>query len=201
MNAWIKSVILPVVCLVIFIAVMIVYVKPQRAKINEMQDELDILLGKGDKMVPIEKIMAQEAIVDSLRQLIEDVKDRLYPVAEFGELGEAIENSGRRFNLRLVTLTPDYSKLNLIQKDGEEITELPITIDMEGRFLQFAQYLERLSEFPYVKAREVNLYRSDKKVRSDEIVIEVKGVVIFKNKLNQKSKKESQLASAIKGVI
>jgi len=197
MNEWIKIAVVPVVCIALFAAATVLYVTPGKAKIQDLKEELDILYGKGDRMVPMEKILAQEAVVDSLSRVVRDMKDRLYPVAEFADLGQAIENSGRRFNLRLVTLTPDYSKLNLIQQQGVEITELPITINMQGQFLQFARYLERLSEFPYVKATEVNLSRSEELLNSSDIAIEIKGVVIFKSKtkLNEPQTKKKTVSS------
>jgi Tfp pilus assembly protein PilO len=196
MNDWVKILIMPVAGLLILLAVFMGYIKPQDAKIEKMNEQLDILLGKGDRMVPIEKIMAQEAVVDSLHFIVKDMKDRLYPVAEFADLGRAIESSGRKFNLRLITLTPDYSKLNLIQQAGVEITELPITINMTGHFMEFAHYLERLSEFPYVKATEVVLKRSDEEGSINQINIEIQGLVIFKNKLTQKDSQESKPVSA-----
>jgi Tfp pilus assembly protein PilO len=196
MNDWVKILIMPVAGLLILLAVFMGYIKPQDAKIEKMNEQLDILLGKGDRMVPIEKIMAQEAVVDSLHFIVKDMKDRLYPVAEFADLGRAIESSGRKFNLRLITLTPDYSKLNLIQQAGVEITELPITINMTGHFMEFAHYLERLSEFPYVKATEVILKRSDEEGSINQINIEIQGLVIFKNKLTQKDSQESKPVSA-----
>ncbi|MBN2522998.1 MAG: type 4a pilus biogenesis protein PilO [Bacteroidales bacterium] len=191
MQDWIKIFIVPVVCLVVFAIVLSLYVNPQHVKIRDMENQLDVLHGKGDKMVPEAKILAQETIVDSLQQAVKDLKDRLYPVAEFSDLGKAIANSVRRFNLQLMTLTPDYSKLNLIQQEGQEITELPITINMTGKFMQFAHYLETLSDFPYVKATEVNLRRS--KETSNDVVIEIKGVVIFKNKVNQESGQDQKV--------
>jgi Tfp pilus assembly protein PilO len=194
MNDWAKILIMPVAGLLILIAVFAGYIKPQNTKIEQMNEQLDILLGKGDRMVPIEKILAQEAVVDSLHLIVKDLKDRLYPVAEFADLGRAIESSGRKFDLRLVNLTPDYSKLNLIQQAGVEITELPITINMTGHFMEFAHYLERLSEFPYVKATEVTLKRSDEEGSTNQIIIEIHGLVIFKNKLTQK---ESQVPKPV----
>ncbi|MFC1569612.1 hypothetical protein ACFL4L_05210 [bacterium] len=182
MNNWIKIIIVPILSICLFVIVTMLYVQPGQAKIQDLKDQLDILYGKGDRMVPIELILKQEAIVDSLKFVVSDMKDRLYPVADFADLGQAIESSGRKFNLLLVTLTPDYSKLNLIQQEGIEITELPITINMQGQFLQFARYLERLSEFPYVKATEINLSRSEELLNSDNISIEIRGVVIFKSK-------------------
>jgi Tfp pilus assembly protein PilO len=196
MNDWVKILIMPVAGLLILIAVFTGYIKPQDSKIEKMNEQLDILLGKGDRMVPIEKILAQEAVVDSLHLIVKDMKDRLYPVAEFADLGQAIESSGRKFNLRLITLTPDYSKLNLIQQAGVEITELPITINMTGHFMEFAHYLERLSEFPYVKATEVILKRSDEEGSTNQINIEIQGLVIFKNKLTQKDSQASKPVSA-----
>jgi Tfp pilus assembly protein PilO len=196
MNDWVKILIMPVAGLLILIAVFTGYIKPQDSKIEKMNEQLDILLGKGDRMVPIEKILAQEAVVDSLHLIVKDMKDRLYPVAEFADLGQAIESSGRKFNLRLITLTPDYSKLNLIQQAGVEITELPITINMTGHFMEFAHYLERLSEFPYVKATEVILKRSDEEGSINQINIEIQGLVIFKNKLTQKDSQASKPVSA-----
>jgi Tfp pilus assembly protein PilO len=196
MNDWVKILIMPVAGLLILLAVFAGYIKPQDAKIEKMNEQLDILLGKGDRMVPIEKILTQEAVVDSLHLIVKDMKDRLYPVAEFADLGQAIESSGRKFNLRLITLTPDYSKLNLIQQAGVEITELPITINMTGHFMEFAHYLERLSEFPYVKATEVILKRSDEEGSTNQIAIEIQGLVIFKNKLTQKDSQESKPVSA-----
>ena len=196
MNDWVKILIMPVAGLLILLAVFMGYIKPQDSKIEKMNEQLDILLGKGDRMVPIEKILAQEAVVDSLHLIVKDMKDRLYPVAEFADLGQAIESSGRKFNLRLITLTPDYSKLNLIQQAGVEITELPITINMTGHFMEFAHYLERLSEFPYVKATEVILKRSDEEGSINQINIEIQGLVIFKNKLTQKDSQASKPVSA-----
>jgi Tfp pilus assembly protein PilO len=196
MNDWVKILIMPVAGLLILLAVFTGYIKPQDSKIEKMNEQLDILLGKGDRMVPIEKILAQEAVVDSLHLIVKDMKDRLYPVAEFADLGQAIESSGRKFNLRLITLTPDYSKLNLIQQAGVEITELPITINMTGHFMEFAHYLERLSEFPYVKATEVILKRSDEEGSTNQINIEIQGLVIFKNKLTQKDSQASKPVSA-----
>ena len=196
MNDWVKILILPVAGILVLIAVYGGYIKPQDTKIEEMNEQLDILLGKGDRMVPIEKILTQEAVVDSLQLIVKDLKDRLYPVAEFADLGRAIESSGRKFNLRLVSLTPDYSKLNLIQQAGVEITELPITINMTGHFTEFAHYLERLSEFPYVKATEVILKRSDEGGSLNQITIEIQGLVIFKNKLTQKESQAPKPVSA-----
>ena len=196
MNDWVKVLIVPVAGILILIAAYAVIIKPQDTKIEEMNEQLDILLGKGDRMVPIEKILTQEAVVDSLQLIVKDLKDRLYPVAEFADLGRAIESSGRKFNLRLVSLTPDYSKLNLIQQAGVEITELPITINMTGHFTEFAHYLERLSEFPYVKATEVILKRSDEGGSLNQITIEIQGLVIFKNKLTQKESQAPKPVSA-----
>ena len=60
MNDWVKILILPVAGILVLIAVYGGYIKPQDMKIEQMNKQLDILLGKGDRMVPIEKILAMD---------------------------------------------------------------------------------------------------------------------------------------------
>jgi len=195
MNEWIKIILAPVIALCFFIAAMLVYITPGKDKHKELQHELDVLMGKGENMVPIEKIIEQETMTDSLKQMIFEMKERLYPVAEFSELGQDLENSCRKYGLRLLILTPEYSKLNLVQQEDQEITELPITIVMTGSFMEFARYMEQLTEFSYVKATQVNLYRPENNPIGNQIIIEIEGLVIFKNKI-QKPADKSELVSA-----
>ncbi|MBN1781614.1 type 4a pilus biogenesis protein PilO [bacterium] len=192
MNNWVKSVIAPVAAIVLLIVAVTLVYKPGKLEILALRERLAVLEGQGEKLIPEERIRNEQAKVDSLRAIVADMKDRLYPVAEFAELGKAIESNGRKFDLRLVILTPDYSKLNLIQQEGQEITELPITINMQGRFMQFARYLEKLSEFPYVKATEVNLSRMED---GSSIEIEIKGIVIFKNSVNEPNKEKKPVSA------
>ncbi len=186
MNEWVKLGIKPLVCILIFVLVMMLYIKPQGVKYEAKEKELNMLQGKGDRIIPLDDIVKEETVADSLFNTVKLMKERLYPLNDFKNLGKELENECRNFNLKLVSLTPEFAKLNLIEQEENEITELPVALSIRGSFLQFAKYLEQVSDLSYLKIIEVNLVRNpDGNPASGEILIELNGIVYFENQIEK----------------
>ena len=177
-----KELIKIIVWLVAGIAILtaeVVLVKtPSNQKKIELEAELDILRGKTKRGVEEIKIINMEQAVDSLTAVLIDIKDRLYPAEEFDGLGKAIQKSGTQLSLQLIDVKPDYPKLKQLNNSSDEVVELPVTITLRGKFLQFARFLEHLSEFPYVKALEISIRHTENHEATIDGIIY--GQVIFK---------------------
>lgn len=169
----------PVAIVFLAVALLVLFDIPARREIKKMKGELAVLEYKIKQDVPELLIQRLQTIADSLSLVLKNKENKIYPMADLIGLGPKIQTIVNRYNLTLIALKPKYESLITLQTDTAEISELPITIEIKGKFASFAKFIDDLTKLPFaIKADEFALNRED---REKAVVdIEIKGVLFLR---------------------
>jgi Tfp pilus assembly protein PilO len=178
-KSQLKIFILPFATIVLLIVWLSVLYLPVIRNKKELEKKWELLQNQIRSEVPEARLESMKTFVDSLFAYIDVREEHFYPVERLLDLGRSIEQIGKQYGLTLVSVSPDYESLSLIQKAEEGVTELPLTLEFTGSFNQFAKFVESVPDFPYViRVNEVFLDRESK----DSLVLTViiKGVIVLR---------------------
>ena len=190
MNKYqLKIFILPLATLVLFIVWLSVLYLPVTRDKKELEKKWGLLQNQIRSEVPESRLGTMKTFVDSLFAYIDVREEHFYPVEKLLDLGRAIEQIGKQYGLTLISVSPGYESLSLIQKAEEGVTELPLTLEFTGSFIQFAKFVESVPDFPYViRVNEVFLEKESEDQLA--LTLNIKGVIVLR--------KESVTEDAIK---
>lgn len=174
-----KFVLMPSLGVLLFVGWFMTFHKPVRREMGILGEQLTELEEKEKQIVSEAEVRAIRSEVDSLFSKLDEGMGRIYPEKQLLDLGRAVENIGKRFGLKLISIVPDYESLSLFIEDKGEISELPVTMVFEGSFQEFTQFLDGISEFPLViRVNEVTLEKENQD--STELNIQMRGVIVLR---------------------
>jgi Tfp pilus assembly protein PilO len=174
-----KIVIWPSFAVLVLIGWFMTFHKPVRREMGILSGQLRELEKKEKEIVSEEEVRAIRSEVDSLFSKLDEGMERIYPEKQLLDLGRAVENIGKHFGLKLISIVPDYESLSIFIEDKGEISELPVTMEFEGSFQEFTQFLDGISEFPLViHVNEATLEKGNQD--STELNIKMRGVIIMR---------------------
>ena len=166
---------------------------PGKKEINQLQGELDRLLQKGNEQITEGRMQVMKGIVDSLDKDLDDGMNRIYPEEKLLDLGRAIENIAKKYNLKLVSVSPNYSSLSLFQQEQTELSELPMMMEFSGKFKHMTRFLDNIPNFPFVlRVNEMKI--ENKEQSSAGLTFELRGVIVLR-----KERSDERIVDNIKG--
>ena len=166
---------------------------PIQREMKIFDGRFDQLREKERKLVPESSVQIVRKDVDSLSTDIVNRMKRLFPEDRLLELGRVIDEIGTAYSLILISVTPDYEKLSLFSEEGEDISQLPLSMEFEGKFTDFTQFLDGIPNFPIaMHFDEVKLEKED--LEKAELKIEFHGTIVLK-RLPKNESTEKVIAS------
>lgn len=178
-KSQLKIFILPFATVVLIIVWLSVLYLPVIRNKKELENKWELLQNQIRSEVPEARLETMKTFVDSLFAYIDVREGHFYPVEKLLDLGRSIEQIGKQYGLKLISVSPDYESLALIQKTEEGVTELPLTLEFTGSFIQFAKFVESVPDFPYViRVNEVFLEKESEDKPALNVII--KGVIVLR---------------------
>jgi len=165
---------------------------PFNKTIAEYTKQRLILENKDKLSISDLRVQVMKTEIDSLTRRLERDMSRLYSEDQLLDLGRVIDRIGKKYGLKLVTITPDYKGLPQLIGEQEKITVFPMTITFGGTFVQFTKFLDDITNFPIVfQAESISLTKEEGSGSKIKGEMRCK-IVMRKNRNDDKS--ESQLA-------
>jgi Tfp pilus assembly protein PilO len=169
----------PLAVVLLAVALLVLFDIPARRDIKKVKGELAALEFKIKQDVPEPLIQKIQDDADSLSSVLKNMENKIYPMADLIGLGPKIQTIVKSYNLTLVALKPKYESLAALQTDTADISELPITIEIKGKFPAFAKFVDDLTKLPFaIKADEFVLNREDRETAV--VDMEIKGVLFLR---------------------
>ena len=174
-----KIIILPAL-MVLFVLIWIFFIFiPKSNQIKELNHHLAELNKKEQQKVSESKIKAIEKDIDNLSKKFHNNVSRFFPEKSLLDLGEYFENIGGRYHLKLNSIMPDYASLHLLKDESQDVTELPVKMEFNGSFLQFARFLDNIPGYPFIiRIQQVSIANIENKY--SKLNITLHGIVIIK---------------------
>ena len=177
-KSQLKIFILPFATIVLLIVWLSALYLPVIRNKKELEKKWELLQNQIKNEVPEARLETMKTFVDSLFAYLDVREEHFYPVEKLLDLGRSIEQIGKEYGLTLISVSPGYESLALIQKAEEGVTELPLTLKFTGSFIQFAKFVESVPDFPYVvRVNEVFLDREEDQVA---LTVIIKGVIVLR---------------------
>lgn len=178
-NKNLRNLIVSAVIVIIVLAVAIIKLYlPLNRDLKQMKAEERQLQGRLNKEVTLAQVFVMKDVVDSLKTIRKNLTRKFYPAEELIDLGKSIEKIGKEFGLKMVLITPDYEKLDLILEIGVEPIGLPIEVEFKGSFSQCSRFLDHIEEFSVaLRINEVEMIVEE--VDSSTLDFTIKGVVFI----------------------
>jgi Tfp pilus assembly protein PilO len=192
-KSQLKIFVLPLATIILFFVWLGVFYTPVTRDKKQLEKKWELLQNQIKSEVPESRLESMKTFVDSLFAYIDVREEHFYPVENLLDLGRSIDKIGKQYGLTLISISPGYESLALIQKADEGVTELPLTLEFSGSFIQFAKFIESVPDFPYVmRINEVSLYKESEE--QPTLTANAKGVIVLrKESINEdaiKNKKE-----------
>jgi len=192
-KSQLKIFVLPLATIIHFFVWLGVFYMPVTRDKKQLEKKWELLQNQIKSEVPESRLESMKTFVDSLFAYIDVREEHFYPVENLLDLGRSIDKIGKQYGLTLISISPGYESLALIQKADEGVIELPLTLEFSGSFIQFAKFIESVPDFPYVmRINEVSLYKESEEQLT--LTANAKGVIVLrKESINEdaiKNKKE-----------
>lgn len=101
----------------------------------------------------LSEIAGEGTEIPMLREEVRDLRSRFVTWETLGPVAMELARWARKAGFELVRIIPPIHGVDegasIFTQAGISIVELPIVIEMEGRFLSYGQFLESLDGFPY----------------------------------------------------
>lgn len=158
-----------------------IVVMPSTQEISSLDKRLSTLEEKERSRISPMDVQILSNRVDSLEQHVTVKMTRIYPGEKLLDLGRTIEQLGGKYGLKLLSLSPDYNSLHLFREENQ-ISELPIQINFEGRFIDFGHFLDQRADFPFVlRVHKITMDKSESQLK--KLTIALNGVLVIGNRL------------------
>lgn len=176
-----KVFILSALFLVLVVAWAGILILPSQKEIATLNSRLITLQDKERSRISPMDVQILHSRVDSLQVSVNRKMKRIYPGEKLLDLGRTIEQLGTRYGLKLLSIAPDYNSLDLFRRDNQ-ISDLPVQMNFEGRFRDFGRFLDQRTTFPFVlRVNKIELDKSEPQL--DKLTIALKGVLVIGNRL------------------
>lgn len=157
----------------------VIVVIPWQSELSQLNARFNELTLKESARISQVDVQILRAKVDSLDLKLTKKRTRLFPGEKLLDLGRTIEKLGNANGLKLISITPDYDSLHLIQQKNK-ISNLPVSIVFEGRFHQIGQFLDRCNKFPFVfRVNQITMDKPEPKI--NKLTIMLNGIMVIGN--------------------
>jgi Tfp pilus assembly protein PilO len=168
----------PVLLLVVSGMAIAFYHLPKNTQIQKTKKEIQAFNLKLKKDIPEAAILSAKLQIDTIAAALEKRRVRVYPMERLLGIGSTIQSFIGGYDLTLVTLKPQYDRLAGLEQDTTDISELPITIAVKGRFSSITRLLDNLAGLPFaMNVNGISMIREDRE--SSVIDVEFNGIVFF----------------------
>jgi len=184
-----QIIIIPVFIVVFLIGWIVGFYVPIHKESGILKKRLVMLEQRERQRISEDKIQMMKNVVDSLSTTLDNKMKKFYPEGRLLELGRAIQVTGKRYGLNLVSIKLDYSSLALLKDDNEQISELPMTMEFKGTFVQLGKFLDDIPKFPFVmRVNEVLLEK--KKRGNSNLNITLQGIIVLRKERAHENTRE-----------
>ncbi|RKY81045.1 hypothetical protein DRQ07_04830 [candidate division KSB1 bacterium] len=173
-----KLIIIPALTVfVVFLWFMAVF-SPLKKQGSELKNKIDVLLQRERAKISDKELEAVRVLVDSLEKRIERGERKFIPEENLLDFGRGIEKILGNYNISLVSITPNYPSLAIFKDNASAVVELPIRLEMQGRFLSFAKFLDNVPDLPFIlRTTEVTIKVEEKTSKAVTIILQ--GVIVL----------------------
>jgi len=128
---------------------------PKHAEVGQLRGKI------GQSTLLVEGLLAQDqqiaglqSQIDSTRQAIVNLEQRIYPKAAFPEMANIIEQRGKLYGLHFSAIAPDYDallRLDMAQRqEYGPLVVLPVEFTVQGNFIDLGRFTESLGSLPFL---------------------------------------------------
>ncbi|MBN2414445.1 type 4a pilus biogenesis protein PilO [bacterium] len=175
----IKSLVIPIISLLLAVAWIVLIYMPASSEITQLDLRYDELLEKQRDIISPLDISVLRAKIDSLSAGLQRRLASYYPEDKLLEMGSTLERIGKEYNLSMISVSPDHESLSLFISN-QEISELPINVEYNGRFQDLTRFFDNMSEFPIAYRLKRTVIEKDPE-KEGYLSILLKGIVVIKN--------------------
>lgn len=165
---------------------------PVRKQTAKMEKRWTELIEKQKEGITENKVNDAQAEVDSLLEVFNRSLTRIYPQDRLLEFGKVMADLSKQYGLNLLSITPDYDGLPLLNNKEEDIVILEITLEFKGTFHQLSRFLDGSDQFPFfIRLDEISLERE--KDKGLDLIIQTKGVIALRKERDQEQKNKETM--------
>src|SRR4030042_4469477 len=162
-------------------------VKPLQKQIREYSARSKVLEDKIKKDVPESQIQKVKKLADSTQTVMELIEKRILGSEKLFDIGTLVGQQAKEYQITLVAVRPDYTKLAILQDKKEEIHEFPITLELKGYFKDFTRFWDAVPGFPFaMKVTGINFLRET--IEKPVLTVEMISVFFFREISNTPTK-------------
>ena len=173
-----KLITIPALTVIICVAWFMLIHMPLQKSSSRFIQKIDVLEQREKAQISEEQLQTVQMLVDSLEKQIARNTEKFYPADHLLDLGREIEDIVETYDIRLVSITPNYPSLAIFKDSQSTVVELPLSVELQGRFMQFAEFLDNLQSLPFTfNVNEVTL--EVRKESTKSIAIILKGVIVL----------------------
>lgn len=179
---------LPIMMVILITIWIFTYYMPIQNQSKKLIKHMHVLNSKVQHEVPEIKVTLMQITVDSLKSRLHNSMHKLFPESELLSLGKLLESTIQGYELKVVALSPDYKILADIASDNSEISKMPLTIELQGGFMQMTKFMDALPDLPFVY--QLNGFKILKENDDGtKLNIELNGVLLLRKNKNVKQSK------------
>jgi len=186
-----KLILIPAVTFVLFLMWMMFSYMPLSKHRSQLKHKIEVLEKREKEKISEKEFMSMKTLVDSLEARLRRGKERFYPAENLLDLGREIEEIVRKYDISLMSITPNYPSLAIFKDSQSSIVELPLSVQLQGRFISFAKFLDDIPHLPFIlRVNEVTLKVEEKSANSITIIFQ--GVIVLDKERKNNGKEEKQ---------
>ena len=148
-SPWTRVFLAAVIEIAVVAAWYFLYYHPAQARINFLRSQRQLLNGKVQvAALSAMKIHRLQAEVDSLQNVLQTTRDKLFTLDRLDDVVAKLALRGRACGLVFDSVQPDYQTLVESKSEGPTV-RLPIQIEATGRYFALGHFLDGLSELDF----------------------------------------------------
>ena len=167
----------PSMVVIAIIAWLVIFFIPLQKTIGDLNMKIRMYEGKMKDKITDQDIALMKASVDSLNNVLESRREKVYPLDDFLNLGADLRSIGSKNGLKLTTIRPDYTKLSEVGQTEADISELVLTAKYSGTFKELTQFIDNKTAFPFWFG--FNEMTITKKETGTDVDVAIKGKIIL----------------------
>lgn len=168
--------------LILWVAIVVLWVmvfhQPQRGRVSILEKQVQKI---GERIriaiVPETALQRLETEVDTLKNDIDKIEKKIYPLKQMQHIGRELIRYARGYHLRMISITPNYEVLFPLQEvkpQGQPMIKLPVTFLMRGRYKNFGKFADNIHTLPFAFAIDEIRLEADPVIYPD-LNIQMKG--------------------------
>lgn len=166
---------------ILLVAWVVIIFVPSQNEIKSLGLRLEELKAKEQARISPMDVQILTNRVDSLEVRVAQRAEKIYPGEKLLDLGRTMEKLGSQYNLKLLSITPDYESLHLFREENQ-ISDLPVQMNFEGNFRDFGRFLDERSTFPFmIRVHRVTMDKAEPEDK--KLTISLNGVLVIGNRL------------------